>query len=310
MSMAPLGGMDLNLLITLQALLREENVTRAARALGTTQPTVSRALATLRKTFNDPLLVRTGRGMELTPYSHALITPLEQVLAGINRLRGVGEFDPATAQRRFRLHIPDILGCGILSDLQTLLQPLPGLGLDVLGKEGEGLEALLNSATDLVVGVNELNHANLYTRKLGNFRMAVVLGPKHPKWNGRLTYTAWLKSEHIQLLPSGQPEIGSRIDKALVARGDRRDVRLRVAYLSNLAELLESNSVVSSLPEPTARWLIRKRKLRILPHPLRDLSLPSVRLTWHAAQHQDAGHRWFRTIVAEHVAGFLSDHHS
>ncbi|MEN0065342.1 MAG: LysR family transcriptional regulator [Myxococcota bacterium] len=130
----PLDGLDLNLLVTLRALLREASVTRAAEALGQRQPTVSRSLATLRTAFGDELLVRSGRTMALTPLARSMRTPVERSLSAIDRLRTVGAFDPSTAVRTFRLVIPDIVGVKIVPTLLArLLTEAPGIDLQVLG---------------------------------------------------------------------------------------------------------------------------------------------------------------------------------
>lgn len=303
---SPLSGLDLNLLITLRALLREESVSRAAALLGTTQPTVSRGLASLREAFEDPLLVRTGRGMVLTPVALSLITPLDQALALLDRLKRVGEFDPASAKRQFRIVMPDILGCGVVGPLRNALANTPGVGFDLLGAEGDAEGELLSGRSELVVGAPKLGHADFYSKVLPlAIPWSVVLGPRHPKWSTRLSYSAWLKSEHAQLIPAGRPDRGSELERALELRSESRVVRMRVAYLSGLGEALESTAMVTTLPTPVALWLVKRRDLKVVPHPFKDLPKLDLRLTWHSVHQQDAGHRWFRELVSKHLTIFL-----
>ncbi len=303
----PLRGLDLNLLITLRALLREESVSRAAVALGATQPTVSRGLASLRDAFGDPLLVRTGRGMVLTPVARSLVTPLDQALAALDRLNRVGEFDPRTAERLFRVTMPDAIGCGVMAPLRAALEPFPKIGFSVIGLEGDALGALLSGRTELVVGAPKLDHGDLYARTLPlSAPWSVIIGPRHPKWGAKLTYSAWLKSEHVQLMPAGQPERGSELDRLLAHRSEQRNVRVQVTYLSGLAELVEGTAMVASLPTPAALWCAERRELRVVPHPFKGLSRLSLHLTWHAIHQRDEGHRWFRELVSEHLSEFLS----
>ena len=99
-----IANVDLNLLVALDALLREQNVSRAARAVGLSQPAMSRALGRLRDLFDDPLLVRAGHGMMPTPRAVGLVEPLASALHAIRRTLEPDEpFDPATTRRSFRL---------------------------------------------------------------------------------------------------------------------------------------------------------------------------------------------------------------
>ncbi|MEM6931631.1 MAG: LysR family transcriptional regulator, partial [Myxococcota bacterium] len=140
----PLAGLDLNLLVTLRALLREVSVTRAAHTLGQRQPTVSRALATLRSAFADELLVRTGRSMSLTPLATSLRVPVERALAAIDRLSAVGGFAPASAVRTFRLALPDLIGPLLVPDLmKAVVAQAPGVDLEMAGSERDAQRALL-----------------------------------------------------------------------------------------------------------------------------------------------------------------------
>lgn len=103
-----LNSLDLNLLTALDALLREANVSRAALRIGLSQPATSHALQRLRDIFGDPLLVRTGARMELTPRAHALRAPLAQALDQVRGLFVPDDFDAARSERQFRLMMPDL----------------------------------------------------------------------------------------------------------------------------------------------------------------------------------------------------------
>src|SRR5882757_8569840 len=103
-----LSALDLNLLVALDALLKEANVSRAAMRIGLSQPAASHALQRLREVFGDPLLVRAGARMELTPRAQGLRGPLAQALDQVRRLFISDEFDAARSERRFRLMMPDL----------------------------------------------------------------------------------------------------------------------------------------------------------------------------------------------------------
>lgn len=298
--LSPLDGLDLNLLVTLRALLDESSVTRAAARLGTTQPSVSRALATLRTAFADPLLVRAGRGMTLTPFARALQLPLEQSLASLDRLRTVGRFDPATATRRFRLIVPDVIGVGLLPPLMDALAAAPGVSLEVHGSERHALEQLLRDEVDLTLGAATFEHPELCVSQVGqpSLGWSVVYSRRHPAYRDGMTLARWLASEHLQLIPAGRPAEPSGLDALLAKRSETRRVVAQVTYLAGVGPLLARSRLVTSLPDPAARSVAAGRGLRMAPHPLADALGPlPLRMTWHAAHQQDAGHQWMRATL-------------
>ena len=307
---APLRGLDLNLLVTLRALLREGSVTRAAEQLGQTQPTVSRALSTLRAAFDDQLLVRSGRGMALTSLAQSLRIPLERTLAALDRLQAVGEFEPAQDERTFRVVMPDILGGLVIAPLVVRLgREAPNFTLQVFGAERDALRGLLEDDIDLVVGASPLDHQELYGRSVvpDGVGWSVVYGPKHPAWGSTMDQEVWLASDHVQLIPRGSPD-DSPLDQLLMERGCRRVIRLQLAYLTALPHTLAETTCVTTLPTPIARLLADIGGLRCARHPLGD-ELPRVpiRMTWHEVHHAEPGHAWFRGVLGEVLAEHFSD---
>ena len=301
----PLNGLDLNLLVVLRAVLREQSVTLAAVQLQSTQPTVSRALKRLRDAFQDPLLIRSGRGLRLTPLGEELRVPVEQALAGIDRLTEYGGFRPDTTERTFRLVIPDVIAGPMLSSLATLRSSAPGLSFQIIGSERFALHGLLDDSIDLVYGGRILEHTELYTRQVGlPLQLMVLFGSAHPCWNTEMTTEDWLSSEHVQLVPGEQPTIQSAFDRALSAAGLRRNIRFHISYLAGIAPLLENTALVASLPTHAARWVTKGRELRAVRHPLAHLleAAPNrLRLTWHQSHHHDVGHRWLREQMVKAV---------
>lgn len=299
---APLAGLDLNLLVTLRALLREASVTRAAARLGQSQPSVSRALGTLRSAFDDPLLVRSGRGMLLTPRAESLRVPLERTLASLDRLQVSGTFDPIRDERVFRILMPDVLGTLVVPRLMERVErEAPGLILQVLGSERDMLRALLEDEIDVVVAGPILEHPELYTRRVGAaLPWSVLFGPAHPE--DSMDLERWLAADHVMLSPHGRPDVPSRLAERLADLGLERIVRLHVGYLPAICETLLRTSMVTSLPTPMARHLAdRYPMLREAPHPMKEMPALEARMTWHEAQHADDGHVWLRRALGEAV---------
>src|ERR1700754_1854336 len=127
-----LAALDLNLLVALDALLLEANVSRAAMRVGLSQPAASHALRRLRDVLGDPLLVRTGARMELTPRAQALRAPLAQALDQVRGLFVSDDFDAARSERQFRLMMPDLAVELLMPPLMKKLDAAaPGVRIDV-----------------------------------------------------------------------------------------------------------------------------------------------------------------------------------
>lgn len=306
---APLDGLDLNLLLTLHTLLEEGSVTRAAQRLGKSQPTVSRALADLRASFDDPLLVRSGRGLTPTPFALALRAPLAQSLVSLDHLRTVGDFDPTTDSRHFRLLVPDLVGGILIADLLERTQNAPSVSFEVHGSEMDALGSLLRREVDLVISAAPADHPEMYARRLdgAGIGWSTVVGPAHPGYGGEVTLEAWLRSHHLQVLPGGRPDVPSHLDQVLRERGLRRFVRAQVTYVSAVAPAVMESKLVASLPTPVARWLAAGNELEVHPHPLSEaLGRLPIYAGWHAGDHTDAGHRWLRGLIEQCIAAFVA----
>jgi DNA-binding transcriptional LysR family regulator len=307
----PLAGLDLNLLVTLRALLRESSVTRAAIRLGHTQPTVSRALATLRTSFHDPLLVRTGRQMSPTPFAAALLPELERALGSLDRLPGVGMFEPHTSERTFRLVLPDLLGLLLVGGLaRRLAADGPRLSMQILGHEQDALPALLEDRVDLVVAAPVIDHPELFSRRIhaSGMTWSVLYGSRHPAASRGLDLDLdlWASSKHVVLAPGGRPDSQGVLDRVLNEAGVTRSVRLHVSHLSGLGATIAATDWVATLPTPVAREVARQVGIQVAPHPLSDhLPVLPIRLTWHAIHQSERGHVWLREVVTEVVEDAL-----
>src|ERR1700676_5671917 len=135
-----LASLDLNLLVALDALLLEANVSRGAMRIGLSQPAASHALARLREVFGDPLLVRAGARMELTPRAQALRGPLAQALDQVRGLFVPDDFDATRSERQFRLMMPDLAVELLMPPLmEKMAQLAPNVRLDIVPWRGPAL---------------------------------------------------------------------------------------------------------------------------------------------------------------------------
>src|SRR5690242_17900750 len=150
-----LNSLDLNLLVALDSLLREANVSRAAMRIGLSQPAASHALQRLRDLIGDPLLVRNGARMELTPRAAALRAPLAQALDQVRSLFVPDAFDAAHSERQFRLMMPDLAVELLVPRLmEKIMSSAPNARIDVVPWRGpETFTAEFARTIDLVIGI-------------------------------------------------------------------------------------------------------------------------------------------------------------
>ncbi|MDO5684017.1 MAG: LysR family transcriptional regulator, partial [Propionibacteriaceae bacterium] len=186
-----LTSLDLNLLVALDALLDEESVTRAAERLFVGQPAMSATLAKLRSIFNDPLLVREGRGLRRTPTAEGLRAPLTRILVDIQHLIDSShDFDPATSDRVFTIVASDYVGVVLLRPvLEYLATAAPQVEIVVRPVQPGLLDDLARGVADLVIypaGLLPRNHP-FNTRVLFEDHFVCVADSQHPDLDGELS---------------------------------------------------------------------------------------------------------------------------
>ena len=144
---------DLNLLVALEALLEEKNVTRAAERVCISQPAMSGSLQRLRERFNDPLLVRVGRSMELTPRAEGLLQPVQNILQEIqSTIDAEPTFDPKTARRSFTVLMSDYVSTVLVPEVvRQISKEAPGIKIQVVMLGANDHERLESGQADLII---------------------------------------------------------------------------------------------------------------------------------------------------------------
>jgi DNA-binding transcriptional LysR family regulator len=239
-----LAGLDLNLLVALDALLAEASVGRAAQRLNLSQPAISHALRRLREVVGDPLLVRIGPRMELTPRAQALRGPLAQALEQVRGLFVAEGFDPATSTRGFRLMMPD-LAVDLLMPavLQAVAASAPGVRLDVIPWRGPAVMTQDFARTvDVVVAWTGEAYPGFHRQSLYVDRDALAVRRGHPD-AGRLSELSVFKAaRHVAVIGSGERD--DAIEPFLRQAGIERRIALAVpSYLQALRMTARSDLV-------------------------------------------------------------------
>ncbi|MGW1835786.1 LysR family transcriptional regulator [Streptomyces sp. NPDC002067] len=288
--------MDLNLLHTLDALLQENSVTRAAERLGTSPAAVSRTLARLRRAVGDPLLVRAGQTMVPTPRALELRDQVGGVLRDCERLfRPSAPFRPADLDRTFTLQAGDILLAGLAGPLTDRLRTAaPHVDLVFLPEAVEDGPALRQGRIDVELGVLDHLDPETRTEPLARVSLVGLARAGHPLFDGPLTARRFAAADHIGISRRGR-RLGP-IDRALADLGLRRRVAAVVpSHMSAMQLARDTDLVGLTLPG----WLpdtIEALGLRTFTIPL-DLPSLDLGMAWHPRHSADPAHRWFRAQV-------------
>jgi DNA-binding transcriptional LysR family regulator len=226
-----LRSVDLNLLVAIDALLRELHVTRAADRIGLSQPAMINALARLRHTFKDELLVRTARGMQATPRALELMEPTRQVIRQIERVfESDAGFDPRQSGRTFTVRLSDLLQLLLLPSLLERIGPeAPAIAFDIVHlPPARTVEALEKDEIDLAVSM-ELEHLrSIRAPVLFSDRMVCVMRRTHPLARKAMTLDSFLSCRHLKI--SMSPTDRRFVDDVVAREELRRDVALNVPH--------------------------------------------------------------------------------
>lgn len=291
---------DFELFRLLLLLHRERHLTRAAARAGLSQPAMSRALVRLRALFDDPLFVRTPRGMTPTPRADALAPELEALLDRARTLVTKSRFEPATLRRTFTIATSDLVEQHLVAGVVLALErEAPGIDVAFRPLVGEPRE-LLASGIDLLVGPRPSMPADGISQFLfdDSFLCAVRVG--HPTVKKRLTLEQFVALSHVQIAPRGTP--GGPVDDALAQRGLSRRVAVRTHSFLVAPLLTARSDLVLTAPSRVLAPLARQLGLRTFAPPI-EVPGFQVHQAWHPRFADDAAHRWFRRLVAQVAKG-------
>ncbi len=296
-----LGGIDINLILSLRALLRERNVTRAAKIVGLGQSSMSHALARLRAHFGDALMVRVGRNLVLTERARALIGPVEEA---ISQLEGVflerQRFDPATSDRVFTIASTDNLCIYILPRLmQILKREAPGVDIRVRQLTADWELPLQNGELDIKLGRKYRVAPSLRSQDLFEERFICVVAADHPAPSKKLTLRQYAGLRHLAVsTASTEPDLAIGYTDAIMARhGIRRRVVLTVPHFLVAPFVVADSDLALTASERLLAPFVLSLRLRIIELPMK---LGTYKLTqvWSDRSASDEGHAWLRSAIA------------
>ena len=293
-----LANLDLNLLVSLDALLAERSVSRAAERLGLSQPSLSASLARLRRHFRDDLLDRVGNRYELTPLAAQLAEQTTSALAAVARVfASEPDFDPATAEREFTVLISDYAITVLGPELAALLQRAPNVRLRLHQVAIPAVNAAAQALRDVDAMVLPHGYlSDLPSVQLFTDRWVCIVAVSHPDISEKLTMTDL--EELPMVVAHHEPASYTPAGKQLSMLGVQPRVQLVAETFLALPFLVAASNGVALIQERLARQLAPSAGVRILPCPF-DVAPLIEALWWHPMYDRDPGHRWLRQLFTE-----------
>jgi DNA-binding transcriptional LysR family regulator len=300
---ADLAGINLNLVVALDALLTEANVTRAAERVGVTQSAMSHSLRQLRELLGDALLIRGSGGMVRTPRAEQLAAPLHRGLLELQRaLRSEPVFEPRTATRRFTLATGDYFAAAMLPELLMLLgQEAPQVDLAFRHLILDQVSTLMESGeVDLCVAAFPTPAPGLRQQKLYTEDFVCVVREGHPAARKGLDLETYLRLPHVLISPRG--EGAGAVDTALAKLGRSRRIALRMPYFLTAPLSVVRSDHVLTAPRRLVETFTGAWPLQVLPPPMALRSFDVLQV-WHERFDNDPAHRWLRGVVLRAFGG-------
>jgi len=292
-----LNSLDLNLLVALDALLRDASVSRAAMRLNLSQPATSHALQRLRDLIGDPLLVRNGARMELTPRAQALRSPLAQALDQVRTLFVADDFDAARSDRHFRLMMPDLAVELLMPPLMEKVTRLaPNVTIDVVPWRSSTIFTPDFARTiDLVISIGN-SFKGFHRQRLYTDLDALAVRRGHPAGAKLRKREAFLAARHVAVIIRGHNE--DLIDTWLRTKGIERRIALVVPGYIEALHVTARTDLVAFVPRRLIAALSKQLSLMTVTPPL-DPGIDEQHMFYPTRAQMDPGSIWLRKLMLE-----------
>jgi DNA-binding transcriptional LysR family regulator len=300
---------DLNLLVYLDVLLRERNVTQAANQLNLSQPAVSNGLRRLRELFDDPLLVRTSEGMTPTERALELEPTIREVLSNIDRaVQPRSEFEPKQAQRVFRIMASDYAESTLLPTvLGKLRTQAPGLTLDIMTPSDVSFLDVERGKVDMVINRFDSMPQSFHQIHLWSDTFSCVLSPENPVLKD-FTLENYLKANHVWVSKTGMgvgvgvnPDDVQRlgwVDAALNKLGKKRQIRVFTRHYQAAMTMAEQNDLIVTLPTRAAQLKVDNPRVVFRDPPL-DIPPLELKMAWSPLLQHNPANKWLRKLIVD-----------
>jgi len=304
-----INKVDLNLLIYLDVLLREKNVTRAANQLNITQPAMSNGLKRLRNLFNDPILVRTSDGMVPTERSKALGPVIRKILLELEEaLQSEDNFNPATSDRVFRLMASDYAASTLIPNLLSNISKIaPNICIDIMTPSDINFHDVEAGKVDMAINRFEELPQSFHQKTLWHDSFSCLMAADSPVVK-RFGLQSYLRAKHIWVSKTGfgvgvgmDPKDVQKlgwVDEALSRIGEQRSIKVFTRNYNVAMQLAAQDQLIATLPTKAAIRYNDNSEFVIMDPPF---AIPDIELKmiWSPLLHHDSSHIWFRQQVLE-----------
>lgn len=297
------GGLDLNLLVALDALFAEKSVSRAGERLHLSQSATSGALGRLREVFHDPLLVQVGRKMTLTPLAERLVEPVRDFLLHAETiLNGSPAFDPATSTRKFRVLMSDYVQTVVMTETLPRLQSLaPGISLELLWNSEGISEPLERGETDLAVTPTSYLAPGHPSESLFEDDFTCLVWAGNSRVKRDLSLETYLSLGHV-VVRFGRLQQLPTFDEWFVERfGHQRRIEVVTTAFNLVPQLLIGTSRIATLHRRLAMFYQRYLPLKLIAPPI-EIPRLEESMQWHKSRDRDPGTIWLRSVLKAAVS--------
>ncbi|WP_111496476.1 LysR family transcriptional regulator [Marinobacter bohaiensis] len=308
-----ISRVDLNLLVYLDVLLREKNVTKAANHLGITQPAMSNGLRRLRDLFEDPLLVRTSEGMTATERALELKPLVRSVLSDIERaVQAKSEFSAADSNRVFRIMASDYAeSCLIPRVLRRIRQEAPNVTLDVLTPSDVSFPDVEQGRLDMAINRFDKLPQSFHQKTLWTEYFACLMSAHNPILREPFTLDTYLDASHIWVSKTGfgvgvgvNPQDVQRlgwVDEALGLMGRKRRISVFTRHYQVAMLLAEQHDLIATLPSRAA-WLQQHNANLVVKVPPFRIPPFELKMAWSPLLQHNPDHQWLRRLIVDVAA--------
>lgn len=306
-----ISRIDLNLLVYLDVLLREKNVTKAADQLGITQPAMSNSLRRLRDLFNDPLLIRTSQGMTPTERAEELQPQVRQILSQIEQaVQPVDEFNLAESDRVFRIMASDYAESTLIPALlNEIRESAPNIRLDILTPSDVSFQDVEKGKIDMAI--NRFNYLPQSFHQVTVWRdnFTCLMSENNPILQD-FNLESYLAAQHIWVSKTGMgvgvgmnPTDIQRlgwVDEALAEIDRTRYIRVFTRHYQVAALLAGQPDLIATLPKQAALLHTSNPNSKLVTRPPPFPIVPiELKMAWSPLLHHNPGHTWLRRLIGE-----------
>jgi DNA-binding transcriptional LysR family regulator len=261
---------------------------------------MSSALARLRRTFNDPLFVRTGRGMLPTPYAQLLAPPIQRACELVAGSFAIGrDFDPLAATRTFVFYMTDI-GEGVFLPklLSALEERAPRTKVKVLRIPERGeQEPMASGDVDLAVGLFPDLKAGFFQQRLYRDEFVCLLRADHPRAKAPMSVKQFAEMRHAVITSAGTGH-ETAVERAFAEQRQRRRIALTIPHFMAVPIIISQTNYIVTVPRRLARAFAGFPGVTMIEPPIRIASF-EIKQHWHERYHHDPANKWIRGLVAE-----------